>query len=42
MPYGPKKGHSDHIAPERARDLAAAAAYAEEIGRPLNTCIDIN
>ena len=42
MPYGPKKGHSDHIAPARARDLAEAAVYAEEIGHPLNTCIDIN
>src|SRR5215210_5480743 len=42
MPFGPPRGYSDHIGPARARDLIAAASFAGRLGRPLDTCIDIN
>jgi hypothetical protein len=42
MPFGPKRGWSDYIRPSQVRDILAAANHAETLGRPLNTCIDIN
>ena len=42
MPFGPRRGYSDHLRPCQVRGLQAATSYAEEIGRPLDACIDIN
>jgi hypothetical protein len=42
MPFGRKKGFTDCIRGSSARSLLEASDFAIEIGRPLNTAVDVN
>jgi hypothetical protein len=42
MPNGPQRGYSDSLTNRQIQNMNEAAAFADEIGYPLNLCIDIN